>query len=119
MKALGLKFWIGFNSFVLLFLAVNICTIGVEVKSRWPFLLGLGYMIYMSVYLSKGAAWKVFALLSIGVCGALFYLLGILFRYTPSSMYPLAGAHMAMSAILAAGAFAHIKSSASLAVSDQ
>jgi len=110
MKEFSQKFWIGFNSFVLLFLAVNIWTIGVELKSQLPFILGLGYMIYMSVYLSKGAAWKVIALLSIGLLGSIVYLIGIFFGGTPQSMFPLAWAHIAMSLILAAGAFAHLKS---------
>lgn len=110
MKDVGYKFWIGFNSFVLLFLAINICTIGVETNSRWPFLLGLCYMIYMSIYLSKGAIWKVMTLLGMGICGVLFYLLAMLFGNMPSPMFPLAGAHIAFSAVLAAGAFAHLKS---------
>lgn len=107
---LNQKFWIGFNSFVLLFLAVNICTIGVEIKSQFPFILGLGYMIYMSVYLSKGARWKVITLLSIGLLGVFAYLVGISFAITPRPMQPLAWFHIVGSLILAVGAFAHLKS---------
>lgn len=110
MSWLNQKFWIGFNSFVLLFLAVNICTIGVEIKSQFPFILGLGYMIYMSVYLSKGARWKVITLLGMGLLGVAVYLGGIIFAGTPKSMIPLAWAHIVLSLILAAGAYAHLKS---------
>jgi hypothetical protein len=112
MSWLNQKFWIGFNSFVLLFLAVNICTIGVEINSQLPFILGLGYMVYMSVYLSKWALWKVLALLGIGILGALVYVIGMAFAGTPHSMFHLAWAHIALSLLLAGGAFAHLKSPA-------
>lgn len=110
MRWLNQKFWIGFNSFVLLFLAVNICTIGVEIKSQFPFILGLGYMIYMSVYLSKGARWKIITLLGMGLLGTVVYLVGILFAGTPKPMVPLAWAHIVFSLILIVGAYAHLKS---------
>ena len=112
MSWLNQKFWIGFNSFVLLFLAVNICTIGVEIKSQFPFVLGLGYMIYMSVYLSKGARWKVITLFSMGILGVAAYLGGITFAGTPKTMVPLAWAHIVLSILLTGGAFAHLKSPA-------
>jgi len=110
MSWLNQKFWIGFNSFVLLFLAVNICTIGVEINSQFPFVLGLGYMIYMSIYLSKGARWKVITLLSMGLLGVAAYLGGITFAGTPKSMISLAWAHIVLSLLLAGGAYAHLKS---------
>lgn len=110
MSWLNQKFWIGFNSFVLLFLAVNICTIGVETNSQFPFVLGLGYMIYMSIYLSKGARWKVITLMSIGLLGVVTYLIGVTIAGAPKSLVPLAWAHIVLSLVLAAGAFAHLKS---------
>jgi hypothetical protein len=103
------KFWMGFNSFVLLFLAVNIATIGVEAKSNLAFIMALGYMVYMSVYLSKSALWKVQALMAIGLGGMLFYLTGTITGMTPSIMRPLAITHITLSVILAAGALAHLK----------
>jgi hypothetical protein len=112
MSWINQKFWIGFNSFVLLFLAVNICTIGVEINSRLPFILGLGYMVYMSVYLSKGAQWKVLTLIGMGIAGTIVYLIGITFGGTPQTMIPLAWFHIALSLVLAIGAFAHLKSPA-------
>ena len=105
----GHKFWMGFNSFVLLFLAVNIATIGVEVKSGIPFLLALGYMIYMSVYLSKSALWKVQVLLLIGLLGVLFYAIGLISGLTPQIMHPLAITHIILSVILSIGTYAHLK----------
>ena len=104
------KFWMGFNSFVILFLAVNIGTIGVEIDSGLPFVIALGYMIYMSFYLSKGALWKVYALLGIGIFGALFYLLGITFKLTPPNVLPLAWTQIVLSLVLTAGSLAHLKS---------
>jgi hypothetical protein len=104
------KFWMGFNSFVLLFLAVNAGTIGVEIDSGVPFIIALAYMVYMSVYLSKGGIWKVFILLGIGIVGALFYIIGIAFRLTPSSLMALAQTHIVLSLILAAGTLAHLRS---------
>jgi hypothetical protein len=112
MSWLNQKFWIGFNSFVLLYLAVNVWTISVETNSRLPFFLGFAYMIYMSIYLSKGAQWKVLTLLGMGVAGALVYLAGVTFAGTPKTMFPLAWTHIVLSLILAGGAFAHLKSSA-------
>jgi hypothetical protein len=67
-------------------------------------------MIYMSVYLSKGARWKVIMLLGMGLLGAAVYLGGILFAGTPTTMVPLAWTHIVLSLLLAAGAFAHLKS---------
>ena len=96
----------GFNSFVLLFLAINISTIGVEVNSTIPFLFGLGYLIYMSAYLSKGALWRVRVLLAIGLVGAFVYILGLVTSKSPATLTPLAIAHIVLSLILAAGAFA-------------
>jgi hypothetical protein len=112
MSWINQKFWIGFNSFVLLFLAVNICTIGVEANSQLPFIIGLGYMVYMSVYLSKSAQWKVITLLGMGIAGTIVYLIGVTFGGTPPSMFPLAWAHIVLSLVLAVGAFAHLKSPA-------
>jgi hypothetical protein len=109
MKMIGHKFWMGFNSFVLLFLAVNIATIGVEAKSNLAFIVALGYMVYMSVYLSKSALWKVQVLMGIGLAGAMLYLTGIVTSLTPSIMHPLAIAHIVLSAVLAVGALAHLK----------
>jgi hypothetical protein len=102
------KFWMGFNSFVLLFLAVNISTIGVEVKSGIPFLIALCYLIYMSMYLSKSALWKVQTLIGIGITGALFYLVGMIAGMTSSNLYPLAWTHIVLSCLLTGGSFAHL-----------
>lgn len=104
------KFWMGFNSFVLLFIAINVATIGVEIDSRIPFILALGYMIYMSIYLSKGATWKVYTLIGIGVIGVLFYLLGLAFKITPANLYSLAWTHIILSLVLTGGSLAHLKS---------
>ena len=104
------KFWMGFNSFVMLFIAVNMGTIGVEVNSGLAFFVALGYMVYMSIYLSKAAVWKIYTLFAIGAGGALFYLVGILFNITPSIMYPLAWIHIVLSIVLAVGAAAHFYS---------
>ena len=104
------KFWMGFNSFVMLFLAVNIGTVGVEIDSGFPFIIALGYMVYMSFYLSKSAAWKVYALIGIGAFGTLFYLLGIIFGLTPQNVHQLAWTHISLSLILTGGALAHFQS---------
>jgi hypothetical protein len=104
------KFWMGFNSFVMLFLAINIGTVGAETDSSLPFVIALGYMIYMSVYLSKAAAWKVYALLGIGLFGALFYLLGMAFKLMPQNLHALAWTHIVLSLVLAAGSLAHLRS---------
>jgi len=99
----------GFNSFVMLFIAVNMCMIGVEIYSRFPFLIALGYMVYMSFYLSKSAAWKVYALIGIGVFGTLFYLLAIIFGLTSQNLNPLAWTHVVLSLVLTGGALAHFQ----------
>lgn len=99
----------GFNSFVMLFLAVNIATIGVEVRSGFPFLVALGYLVYMSIYLSKGAYWKVAALFGIGAAGALFYMIGIIGGLTPPPALALAWTHTLLSLLLAGGALVHLK----------
>jgi hypothetical protein len=103
------KFWMGFNGFVLLFLAVNIATIGVEIDSRFPFLIALGYLVYMFVYLSKGERWKLIALFSIAICGVLIYLIGLIIGRTGGNLYPMAWTHIILSAVLLGGAFAHLK----------
>lgn len=104
------RFWMGFNSFVLLFLAVNIATIGVETDSGLPFWLALGYMIYMSVYLSKTILLKVYVLLGIGLFGALFYAVGLITGFVGPLLRPLAVTQIVLSLILSAGAFAHLTS---------
>jgi hypothetical protein len=103
------KFWMGFNGFVLLFLAVNMATIGVEIDSRFPFLLALGYLVYMFVYLSKNEPWKLITLFSIAIAGVLVYLIGMIFGITGSGLYPLAWTQVILSAVLLGGAFAHWK----------
>jgi len=104
------KFWMGFNSFVLLFLAVNIATIGVEIDSSLPFLLALGYMVYMSIYLSKTVLLKVYLLLGIGLFGAAFYAAGIIAGLAGQAVRPMAITHLVLSLILSAGALAHLTS---------
>jgi len=103
----GYKFWMGFNSFVILLLAVNIGTIGVEMDSGFPFLLALFYMIFMSFYLSKAAFWKIYALIGIGTAGLIFYLIGNLSGMTPDNVRSLAGAHILLSFILTSGGVVH------------
>ncbi len=103
------KFWLGFNSFVLLFLAVNISTIGVELSSHWPFLIALGYMVFMSIYLSRWAHWKVIALLAIGLAAVGVFGLELIVGKVNSGMQPLAITHIALSLILLIGGFAQLK----------
>ncbi len=103
------KFWLGFNSFVLLFLAVNISTIGVELASHWPFLLALGYMIFMSIYLSRWAYWKVIVLLAIGLVAAAAFGLMLIAGKVSSGMQPLAVTHVALSVILFVGGLAQLR----------
>ncbi|MCP4584025.1 MAG: hypothetical protein GY839_20630 [candidate division Zixibacteria bacterium] len=103
------KFWMGFNGFVLLFLAVNIGTVGVEVDSSIPFLIALGYLVYMFIYLSRSAMWKLAALFSIAGAGILFYLGGIIFGYISDNLLALAWTHIVLSLLLAGGALAHFK----------
>jgi len=76
---------------------------------RFPFLIALGYMVYMSFYLSKSAAWKVYALIGIGVFGTLFYLLAIIFGLTSQNLNPLAWTHVVLSLVLTGGALAHFQ----------
>ncbi len=109
-KLFTYKFWMGFNGFVLLFLSVNIATIGVEIDSGLPFLLALGYLVYLFVYLSKNAYWKMVTLLGIAVVGVLVYLIGIISGITASDMAPLAWTHIVLSLLLLGGAIAHWKS---------
>jgi hypothetical protein len=104
------KFWMGFNGFVLLFLAVNIGTIGVELDAGFPFIIALAYLVYMFIYLSKNAMWKLIALMSIAGAGLLFYLGGIIFGLTPDNLQALAWTHIVLSALLEGGAIAHLKS---------
>jgi len=103
------KFWMGFNGFVLLFLAVNIGTIGVEIDSGILFLIALGYLVYMFIYLSKSAMWKLITLLSIAGAGALFYLIGIVFSMISDNLTALAWTHIVLSLFLVGGAIAHLK----------
>jgi hypothetical protein len=104
------KFWMGFNGFVLLFLAVNIGTIGVELDSGFPFIIALAYLVYMFIYLSKNAMWKLMTLIAIACAGFLFYLGGIIFGLIPDNLQALAWTHVVLSALLAGGALAHLKS---------
>ena len=104
------KFWMGFNGFVLLFLAVNIGTIGVEIDSKIPFLIALGYLVYLFIYLSKSAMWKLIALLSIAGAGTLFYLVAFLFSLISENLQALAMTHIVLSLLLTGGAIAHLKS---------
>lgn len=104
------KFWMGFNGFVLLFLAVNIGTVGVELDAGFPFIIALAYLVYMFIYLSKSAMWKLATLLAIAGAGFLFYLAGIIFGLTPDNLRALAWTHVVLSAFLAGGATAHLKS---------
>lgn len=103
------KFWMGFNSIVMLFLAVNIGTIGVEINSEIPFFFALGYLIYMSYYLSKNSITRISMLLIIAIIGVLYYLFGITFGYLPESAHALAWTHVILSLVLAIGALAHFK----------
>jgi len=103
------KFWLGFNSFVLLFLAVNISTIGVELASHWPFLGALGYMVFMSIYLSRWARWKAIALLAIGLVAAGAFGLVLIAGKVSSGMLPLAITHVALSVILFVGGLAQLR----------
>jgi len=104
------KFWMGFNGFVLLFLAVNIGTIGVELDAGLPFIIALAYLVYMFIYLSKSAMWKLATLLAIACAGFIFFLAGIIFSLTPDNMQALAWTHIILSALLGGGALAHLKS---------
>jgi len=104
------KFWMGFNGFVLLFLAVNIGTIGVELDAGLPFIIALAYLVYMFIYLSKSAMWKLAALLAIAGAGFLVFLAGIIFKLTPDNLRALAWTHIILSALLGGGAIAHLKS---------
>lgn len=104
------KFWMGFNGFVLLFLAVNIGTVGVELDAGLPFVIALAYLVYMFIYLSKSAMWKLAALLAIACVGFLFFLAGIMFGFTPDNLRALAWTHIILSASLGGGAIAHLKS---------
>ena len=110
MVLLNYKFWMGFNGFVLLFLAVNISTIGVEINSGLPFLVGLCYLIYMFVYLSKSILWKVHVLIGIGIAGTLFYLIGMLTGMITDNLSPYAWTHIVLSILLTGGSFMHLKS---------
>ena len=109
MTILSHKFWMGFNGFVLLFLAVNIATIGVEVDSSIPFLVALGYLVYMFIYLSKSILWKLQVLFAIGGAGALFYLISVIFGSTSGTMGSLAWTHIVLSFFLVGGALGHLK----------
>ncbi len=104
------KFWMGLNGFILLFLAVNIATIGVEIDSRFPFILALGYLVYLFVYLSKNAMWKLMTLFGIAILGIFIYLIGIISGLTGDNLRPLAWTHIVFSLLLLGGAFAHWKS---------
>lgn len=103
------KFWMGFNSFVMLFLAVNIGTIGVEIDSGIPFTLALGYLVYMSFYLSINSITRVVLLMTIAIIGVLYYFAGIEFGYLPESTHALAWTHVVLSLILFLGSLAHLK----------
>jgi hypothetical protein len=103
------KFWMGFNGFVLLFLGVNIATIGVEIDSRIPFLAAFGYLVYLFIYLSRGDMWKLIGLFIIAVAGALFYLAGMISGLTGSNIYHMAWTQVILSLILLGGAFAHLR----------
>ena len=105
-KIFTFKFWMGFNAFVLLFLAVNIATVGVEIDSEIPFLIALAYLIYMSVYLSRNSLARALILLGIGFAGMLFYIGGLIFGLTPPGVRPLALAHIFFSLVLVAGVYA-------------
>ena len=108
------KFWMGFNGFILLFLAVNIATIGVEINSGFPFLLALGYLVYLFIYLSKNAFWKLLTLFIVSVLGILVYLIGVVSGLTGSDLTPLAWTHIVLSLLLLGGAYAHWKLGKSL-----
>lgn len=107
-KIFTFKFWMGFNAFVLLFLAVNIATVGVEIDSEIPFLIALAYLIYMSVYLSRNSLARALILLGIGFAGMLFYIGGLIFGLTPPGVRPLALAHIFFSLVLVAGVYAQL-----------
>lgn len=109
MTILSHKFWMGFNGFILLFLAVNVATVGVELNSGIPFLVALGYLIYMFIYLSKSALWKLRTLFAIAGAGVLVFLISIIFGFAGDGLNPLAWTHIVLSLLLAAGAFAHTK----------
>lgn len=108
MVFLNHKFWMGFNGFVLLFLAVTISTIGVEIKSGLPFLVALCYLVYMFVYLSKSILWKVYALIGIGIAGTLFYLIGMIAGMITDNLNPYAWTHIVLSILLTGGSFMHL-----------
>jgi len=103
------KFWMGFNGFILLFLAVNIATIGVEVNSSIPFWAALGYLVYLFIYLSKSILWKLIVVFVIAGFGLLFYLAGIISGLTPGTLHPLGWTHIVLSLLLLGGAYAHYK----------
>jgi hypothetical protein len=103
------KFWMGFNGFILLFLAVNMATIGVELDSKLAFIAAAVYLVYLFIYLSKNALWKLQVLFAIAAVGLLFYLVGIISGLTGPNLKPLAWTHIVLSILLLGGAYAHFK----------
>lgn len=114
MNAITYKFWMGFNGFVLLFLAVNMATIGVELDSKIAFVVALGYLVYMFIYLSKNVLWKLLTLIAVAVAGMLFYLIGILAGSVSPNLKALAWTHIVLSLLLLSGALAHYKTAGKL-----
>lgn len=105
------KFWMGFNGFVLLFLSVNMATIGVELDSGFSFILALGYLVYLFIYLSKNAYWKLLSVFIIAAAGVLVFLIGVISGLTPDNLDSLAWTHIVFSLLLLSGAAAHWKTS--------
>ena len=103
------KFWMGFNGFMLLFLAVNMATIGVELHSKIAFITAAIYLVYLFIYLSKNALWKLIVLFAIAAIGVLFYLVGIISGLIGPNLKALAWTHIVLSILLLGGAYAHFK----------